>query len=295
MTLPFRLPIPAGSVEAPNWDGQVFIIGDRRSPVLEYSENFAGWSDDLTALHEEAAGDKHPIDLASRHDAIAQVKKVIPSAKSVIMEIGCSSGFLLKDLVKSFPNAIIIGADVVKQPLYKLAQLLPGVPLIRFDLLRSPLPNQCVDVLIMLNVLEHIEDDVKALTNAYKLLKPGGSLIIEVPASPRLYDSYDAELHHFRRYSSQELHNKLTKAGFAVLRKSHLGFIVYPAFAVIKLMNRFRNRRDAKVVVHKQASQTSENRLIKWAMLFELKYLGRYSLPFGIRVLAVAKKGGLNE
>jgi hypothetical protein len=132
MILPFHLPSPADSSVSPQWDGQKFVLGDQSTPVLEYSENFAGWSDDLTALHEEAAGDSHPIAIVSRNDAVAQVKKFFPSTQSVIREIGCSSGFLIKDLAASFPEAVIIGADVVKEPFYRLAKTLPGIPLIRF-------------------------------------------------------------------------------------------------------------------------------------------------------------------
>ena len=290
MILPFVLPPPAGSSISPQWDGQNFVLGDQSTPVLEYSENFAGWSDDLTALHEEAAGDSHPIDLASRNDAVAQVKKCLPSAQAVIMEIGCSSGFLIRDLASSFPEAVIIGADVVKEPLYRLAKTLPGIPLIRFDLLQSPLPDQSVDVLIMLNVLEHIEDDVLALQKAFNLLKPGGALIIEVPAGPNLYDAYDAELHHFRRYSASELQSKLTQAGFKVSRKSHLGFVLFPAFAAVKLLNKWLPSRKNKAVVRDQAASTSGSGLVKLAMEFESKSLAAFRLPFGIRVLMTAQR-----
>lgn len=287
MMLPFDLPPPVGYSAHPKWDGRNFIYGGQCTPVLEYSENFAGWSDDLTVLHEEAVGDSHPIDIASRYDAVAQVKKIIPSSQAVIMEIGCSSGFLIRDLAKTFPDATIVGADVVKEPLYRLAQSLPGIPLIRFDLLQCPLPDKSVDVLIMLNVLEHIEDDIFALRNAFNLLKPGGALIIEVPAGPNLYDAYDAELCHFRRYSASELHAKLGQTGFKVCRKSHLGFILFPAFSTVKLLNKLRKN---KAVVRNQAATTSSNSLIKLAMDFESRRLSNFQLPWGIRVLAVALK-----
>lgn len=288
MKIPFALPSPAGDGDLPSWDGTSFVMGQVKIKVLEYSENFSGWSDDLTALHEEAAGDSHPIDLASRHDAIRQVKTVLHTPNPVIMEIGCSSGFLLKDLAKSFPQAVIIGADVVKEPLYKLAQTLPGIPLIRFDLLKCPLPNGVVDVLIMLNVLEHIEHDMDALQNAFNLLKPGGALIIEVPAGPHLYDNYDAELFHFRRYSSAELEKKLSGVGFILLRKSHLGFLLYPAFAMVKFANKFLPAKKEKSRVSKQAASSSRSKLVDWAAKLESKYLASHELPFGIRVLAVA-------
>ena len=288
--LPFELPAPAGYSVTPKWDGKNFVFGDQCSPVLEYSENFAGWSDDLTALHEEVAGDSHPIDLASRNDAFEQVKKFMPSAQAVIMDIGCSSGFLIRDLSKAFPEAVILGADVVKESLYRLARSLPGIPLLRFDLLKCTLPDQIVDVLVMLNVLEHIEDDVTALQKAFNLLKPGGVLIIEVPAGPYLYDSYDAELHHFRRYAASGLQEKLTKAGFDVYRKSHLGFVLFPVFAAVKLLNMLTSHCKNKAVVRDQVGSTSSSGLVKLAMKFESKYLSDFQLPFGIRALITVRR-----
>lgn len=288
MTLPFVLPAPAGQAFVPEYDGLNFVLGENATPVLEYSENFAGWSDDLTALHETAAGDSHPIDLASRSVAMKQVSQALPSGRGVVMEIGCSSGFLIKDLVNSFPLAVVIGADVVKEPLFKLAKVLPGVPLIRFDLLQCPLPDVCVDVLVLLNVLEHIENDDLALQNAFKLLKPGGSLVIEVPAGQYLYDAYDAELHHFRRYSASELRSKLTRAGFTVSRKSHLGFLLFPAFAAVKLLNKIRGK--SKSIVRDQAASTSSSALVAIAMRLESKLQNLFSLPYGIRVLMTAKR-----
>lgn len=290
MKLPFNLPVPSGCVASPRWNGTHFVRDGLQVPVLEYSENFAGWSDDLTALHEEAAGDSHPIDLASRMDALTQVRKSMPTTGAVVMEIGCSSGFLIRELAAAFPSHAIVGADVVKEPLYRLAKSLPGIPLIRFDLLKCPLPNQSVDVLVMLNVLEHIEDDVGALKNAFKLLKPGGSLVIEVPAGQHLYDAYDAELHHFRRYSAAELNYKLNEAGFRVVRQSHLGFLLYPAFVAVKLLNKWLPSRRRRTVVRAQAASTSDSLLVKLAMKVESNFLSSFSLPFGIRALAVARR-----
>ena len=105
--LPFDLPPPKGFSSPPIWDGRSFLLDNYRQSVLEYSENFSGWSDDLTALHEEAAGNAHPIDIASRKDAIKQVGKYLPEGKPVVMEIGCSSGFFIKDLVETYSHACI--------------------------------------------------------------------------------------------------------------------------------------------------------------------------------------------
>lgn len=217
-----------------------------------------------------------------------QIFLLNPILDSVIMEIGCSSGFLLKEVTKMAPKATLIGADVVKIPLYKLARSLPNVPLIRFDLLKNPLPKSCIDIIVMLNVLEHIEDDVTALKNTFELLKPGGSLVIEVPAGPNLYDKYDVELHHFRRYTSLELQAKLESVGFSIMRKSHLGFFLFPAFAVIKLINKFRV--NSNQVVKTQAVSSSESKFVSLLMKLESKISQFISFPFGIRVLITAKR-----
>jgi hypothetical protein len=117
---------------------------------------------------------------------------------------------------QAFPDATIIGADVVREPLYRLAEDVPSVPLLRFDLLKCPLPDAAVDALVMLNVLEHIEDDLGALSRRVAS-SSRGLLILEVPAGPGLYDAYDAALRHFRRYSTRELSGKLHSTEFNII------------------------------------------------------------------------------
>lgn len=290
--LSFDLPPPAGYNAVPVWiAGQGFQLGSSFVPVLEYSENFAGWSDDLTTLHEETAGDAHPIDLASRADAVRQLTQhLMGKACPVVLEIGCSSGFLLKDIKKALPDAVLVGADVVKQPLYRLAEELPNVPLMRFDLLKCPLPAATFDAIVLLNVLEHIEDDTEALRRIACLLKPGGVAIIEVPAGPHLYDVYDQALMHFRRYAMPNLVGKIETAGLLVTRKSHLGCLLYPAFAHVKRYNQKQHQDDADAVVAKQAKDTASSILMRTAMRLET-FFGRFvSFPAGIRCLITARK-----
>jgi SAM-dependent methyltransferase len=291
--LPFELPAPKGSHHRPVWTGSGFTLGAETVPILEYSENFAGWSDDLTAMHEEAAGDSHPIDQASRRGTIQQLRRFTRSPESSILEIGCSSGFLLRDLRTEFPLATLVGADVVREPLFRLAKALPSIPLIRFDLLQNPLPKSSFDAIVMLNVLEHIEDDERALRNVHELLKPGGVLVLEVPAGPCLFDSYDAELRHFRRYAASALAELLNEVGFEIVRRSHLGFVVFPGFAAVKLKSRLAERiltRTPRATVRRSASSTSNSRVLRWAFAIEGNLLSGLELPFGIRALFTARK-----
>lgn len=287
-----RLSFPSPKPEQASlvWDGNQFVSeGGQVSSVLEYSENFVGWSDDLTLMHEEAVGDNHPIDIASRNNALESIRELNLKPRSRVLEIGCSSGFLLRGLVSEFKEFIIVGADVVKEPLYKLAAEGMGVPLLRFDLLKCPLPEASFDVVVMLNVLEHIGPDTEALEKLWRLLKPGGFLILEVPAGEDLYDPYDSQLCHFRRYSIRGLSTKLQRAGFEIKRKSHLGFFIFPLFALVKLKNRFFGVRQQDKVVEEQAQRTSGSKLLRWSLELETK-MRRFNLPFGIRALIVARR-----
>ena len=286
-------PSPAGFATSPQWTGAGFKLGDIVVPVLEYSENFDGWSDDLTALHEEAAGDSHPIDVASRNDALLQLKaRFRNSEKPILLEIGCSSGFMLKAMIHEFPSATVVGADVVREPLFALAKEIPTIPLLRFDLVRCPLDSDSCDAVVMLNVLEHIVDDVGALAQVYRILRPGGIAVVEVPAGPHLFDSYDKALRHFRRYRIHELADKMRNVGLVIERKSHLGFFLYPAFAAVKRRNQrnFDESTDLNSVVKIHASESSSSVLLSMAVTFE-QVLGRWiSYPTGIRCLAVGRK-----
>lgn len=285
------MPPPKGYIESPTWTGRGFLIGKTRLPVLEYNDNFSGWSDELTTLHEETAGEAHPIDVASRGEALRQLTQNLNDKQApVILEVGCSSGYLLQGMAKEMPHAVLVGADIVKAPMYLLSERLNNIPLMRFDLLQCPLPDSSFDAVVLLNVLEHIEDDMHALRQVSRLLKTGGMAVIEVPAGPELYDDYDKALMHFRRYRMADLMKKLEKAGLSVTRKSHLGYFVYPAFAHVKRRNKRQNQQNDITVFTNQASGTSSSLILRAAFGLE-RLIGRFvSYPVGIRCLVTAKK-----
>jgi SAM-dependent methyltransferase len=255
---------------------------------MEYSSDMSGWEDGLTAVHEEATGSDHPIDIASRAVALDSLGTYLHNPSGTILEVGCSSGYLLPLIKERFPRAAVFGADVVKQPLLRLAEQNPDLPLLRFDLTQCPLPDGCVDAVVMLNVLEHIENEQAALSHVYRVLRPGGILVLEVPAGPELYDYYDKYLRHYRRYKQTDLTKVCARAGFEPLSISHLGFWLYPAFWLVKKINRRNAPRDAEEVdrrVKEQITKTGASRLLGLAMSFERFATNRLRLkyPAGIR------------
>jgi len=179
MTFP---PVSAGEDPAV-WNGGAFVRSGTSTRVLAYEVGESGWSDELTELHESATeSGAHFIDVASRNHAINELRRALGSKPASIMEVGCSAGHLLADMRRSLPNAKLTGGDYTLGTLLKLGEKMPGIPLVRFNLADSPLPSDTYDAMVLLNVLEHIEDDVAASRHIARMLKPGGFAVIEVPA-----------------------------------------------------------------------------------------------------------------
>jgi SAM-dependent methyltransferase len=281
--------LPDGRV--PQWAGNTWIAGGELIPYLSYTANFDGWSDDLTNLHERDGGSLHPIDVASRESALDSLSAFGFPATGTLLEIGSASGYLLEDLRRKYPTATLLGSDVIPGALMRLHQKLPGVPLLQIDITNNPLPSGAFDAIVALNVLEHIKDHQRALQEMARLLKPGGLLLVEVPAGPSLYDGYDAFLHHFRRYSRQDVEALVQSADVQIVSRSTLGFVVYPAFWLSKKLNRMRSRTAADpALVSDAIRNTAASALVKLAFSFERRARRFFHVPFGIRHVVVARK-----
>ena len=288
----FPWPTPDGASLAPRWTGQGFHVGGSPEPILSFLVEQSGWTDELSAMHEAEAGADHPMDIASRNRAIGELQHHLGQAPT-ILEVGCSSGWLLRDARRAMPNALVIGADYVRGPLVKLAAALPDLPLMQFDLTRCPLPDACVDGVVALNVLEHIEDDHAAVREICRILKPGGVAVIELPAGPHLFDVHDRVLMHHRRYRLADAVSLFERAGFRVKRQSHLGFFLYPAFAFIKRKNqRHLSKTDdeQRAIVAESIRTTRSSPAMRMLLRVE-ELVGRHApYPFGVRCVFTAVK-----
>jgi SAM-dependent methyltransferase len=94
------------------------------------------------------------------------------------------------------------------------------------------------DTALLINVLEHIDDDNAALADLYRLLQPGGNLILWVPAFPALYSEFDRKIGHFRRYRSKDLFRQLSNVGFDVHEIRYVNALGAVAWFVVARMLR---------------------------------------------------------
>ena len=81
------------------------------------------------------------------------------------------------------------------------------------------------DTAFALNVVEHISDDTMALKNCFKLLKPGGHLVILVPSYQALYNKFDVELGHYRRYTKSSLSKVFKQSDYQIIHKQYFNFM----------------------------------------------------------------------
>lgn len=152
-----------------------------------------------------------------------------PSCNGKILEIGSGIGnishFFFED------NSDITLSDIRQNYCDKLRNKFPHAKVLNFDLVSSDFDEEMkeyfgfFDSIFALNVLEHIENDEVALRNARKLLRNGGTLVILVPAYQKLYNRFDKELMHFRRYTASSLSTVFKKAGFSVDGNKYFNFI----------------------------------------------------------------------
>jgi SAM-dependent methyltransferase len=296
-TVPMALvvPDPADLSKWVEWNGVAFEGAGPPVRVLAYNVSPSGWTDELTYLHEAVGHSDHFIDVASRTHALAEISKAIVKTPSTVLEVGTSSGFLLAEIVEKFPGHIIVGSDYTRNTLEAVGRKLPNTPLIQFDLTQCPLQDNLADVIVLLNVLEHIRDHKAAMAHLFRIVKPGGRIVVEVPAGSSLFDVYDRVLMHERRYDMPDLVALAEGAGFAVESRSHLGFLLYPAFVVAKQLNRWRYPVNSKyneeaLVSQMIASTRKSSAAMSWVMRLEQMLQSMLSLPFGIRCLVTCVK-----
>jgi len=201
-----------------------------------------------------------------------------------ILDVGCGTGHTSAGLKRFGP---VLGVDMGFEALQRARrrQLLVA----RSSAYHLPVRPRSCDVVVALDVLEHLDDDAAAAREILASLVPGGLLVATVPAYASLWSSHDVALGHRRRYRRKQLRRLLDEAGFELERCGYVMSSALPVAAAVRLSERVWPR-EAEPAAGYVPLPRALNELLTRVASLDAHLLRFGSLPFGLSVLAVARR-----
>ena len=213
----------------------------------------------------------------SRRKIFRQILKAINLNNPVVLDYGCGAGANLTLLKKISQN---IDAYEPNEEMHSLIQSEYKVNIIKKL-------KKKYDLIIITDVLEHIENDKSELQNIADHLNKSGYILITVPAYQFLYSSKDELLHHFRRYNKKTLINIFPKEVY-VKKISYFNSFLFIPIAIIIIITKILN------IQFLDLSEEPPNKFINYLLYkifsFERYLLSRFNFQFGVSILAILKK-----
>jgi SAM-dependent methyltransferase len=212
----------------------------------------------------------------------AVLRRVLPPRPVRLLELGCGSGNVLAAL-SEFGE--VVGMETHPE-------LIAAARASGLDVRAGRLPDDVgvapgwADVALLLDVVEHLEDDVAALTAARQAMREGGLLVVTVPAYRWLWSGHDEVLGHRRRYTAAGLRAAVERAGFKVLRLSYFNTLLFPVMALVRVAKGLRGDRGHDL----RRPAAAVNRLLERLFACERHLVPRVSLPFGASLILVARR-----
>lgn len=239
-----------------------------------------------------------------RRALIAQLLSLtLPNLKSSsslrLVDIGCGTGANLPMLCETVgESGTVFGFDFSPLALEFARSRLHDsrIHLSQGDALRLPIRDSSTDLVTMLDVLEHLSDDQAALTEVRRILRPGGALVLSVPAYQHLWSAHDEALHHFRRYEKLGLEATLKQAGFKIAKLSFAMSMMPPvAWLWRKMVLPLVPKRPHDAKRHSEGAVLPTvpewgNQLLVRYLQYEGQIIARRPIKFGTSLVAIAYK-----
>jgi SAM-dependent methyltransferase len=201
-----------------------------------------------------------------------------------LLDVGCGWGGLTRHLTR-FGN--VVGVD--PSPAAREEAARRGLRVLDGTADALPVPDASVDLALATDVIEHLVDDVAALRELHRVLRPGGLALVTVPAYGWLFSSHDRALGHERRYTRPRLERAVKAAGLVPVRSTHFNTLLFPPIAAVRLATR---RRPARIDA--RPTWPPLNRLLYRLFASERRLLERMDLRFGLSLAMLARRPGPN-
>jgi SAM-dependent methyltransferase len=218
----------------------------RRDILADYLARFGGLPAEARIL-EIGCGTGHSLPMLSRFGAVEAIE-IDPAARAIAAER--------------------LGREVGDAPLPALTGVAPGA----------------YDLIAVLDVVEHIEDDVAALAAMRERLAPGGKILITVPAHPWMWSAHDVVNHHHRRYTKATLRRAIGAAGLKPEKLGYFNSLLFPLAAAARVAGRMRGRDDSD----DSPPPAPVNALFERIFRLERHLVGRVPMSPGVSIVTLA-------
>jgi SAM-dependent methyltransferase len=212
----------------------------------------------------------------------ASLRRALPPRRVRLLELGCGSGTVLAALAEL---GEAVGMDTHED-------LIAAGRAAGRDVRLGHLPDVLgvapgwADVVLLLDVIEHVDDDVATLRAARTGVGEGGLLVVTVPAYQWLWSGHDEVLGHRRRYTAARLRAAVERAGFTVVRVSYFNSLLFPLLAAVRGWKRLRGDHGHDL----RRPGAAVNWLLERVFALERHLVPRVRLPFGSSLLLIGRR-----
>lgn len=211
------------------------------------------------------------------------IKRHTPRSDLFILDVGCGTGQMILRLAeeghRSLGIDIFVDDQLVSNPHPKMVCFSLGTAT------NLPLAAESFDLVLSLDVLEHVDDSI-ALDQIFRVLIPGGVGIFSVPAFPWLWSYRDEGAGHLRRYTKTGLVQNVKRVGFSIMEVKYYQFFLFPLVILTRLIGRknevWRDREERPTGIL--------NRLLHMINDFEVRLSKLISFPWGSTLVVVCRK-----